>query len=84
MFLNIKTFENGWSNFSENFRILALKLLELINLILITKSISLQLFTLILHGVGVRCDRRRFSVLSRIIEKSMLKMTFLENLVALR
>ena len=30
--------------------------------ILITKSINVQLFTLILYGVGVRCDRRRFSV----------------------
>ena len=41
---NIKTCENGWSNFSENLRIVALKLL--INLILITKSINFQLFTL--------------------------------------
>ena len=37
------------------------------NLILITKSINLELFTLILYGVGVRCDRRRFSVLSPFI-----------------
>ena len=43
-----------------------------INLILITKSVHLQLFTLILNGVGVRCYRRRFSVLSPFIEKSMV------------
>ena len=36
--------------------------------ILITKSINLQLFTLILYGVGVRYDRRRFSVNSPFIE----------------
>ena len=35
----------------------------------ITKSIDLQLvFTLILYGVGVRCDRRLFSVLGPFIE----------------
>ena len=34
------------------------------NSILITKSNNLQLFSLILYGVGFRCDRRRFSVLS--------------------
>ena len=39
-----------------------------VNLILITKYIDLQLFTIILYGVGVRCDRRRFSVLNPIIE----------------
>ena len=38
-----------------------------VNLILIIKSINLQLFTLILYTVGVRCDRRRFSVLSPFI-----------------
>ena len=42
-----------------------------VNSILITKSINLQLFTLIFYGVGVRCDRRRLSVLSPSIEKSM-------------
>ena len=36
-----------------------------------TKSVHLQLFTFILYGVGVRCDRRRFSVNSPFIEKSM-------------
>ena len=41
--------------------------------ILISKSINLQLFTLILYGVGVHCDRRRFSVLSPFIEKSMFE-----------
>ena len=74
MFTNIKTCENGWSNFSENLRIVALKLLVL------TRSLSpnqyiyifLILITLILYGVMVRCDRRRFSVLSPFIEKSMV------------
>ena len=42
-----------------------------VNSILITKSINLQLFTVIQYGVGVRCGRRRFSVLSPCIEKSM-------------
>ena len=38
-----------------------------VNSILITKSINLQLFTLILYGVGVLCDRTRFSVFSPFI-----------------
>ena len=42
-----------------------------VNSIFIAKSINLLLFTLILYGVGVRCDRSRFSVLSPFIEKSM-------------
>ena len=33
-----------------------------VTLILITKSINLQLFTLTLYSVGVRRARRRFSV----------------------
>ena len=44
----------------------------LVNWILITKSINLQLFTLILYGVGVRCDRKQISVLSPFIDKSMV------------
>ena len=36
-----------------------------VNPILITKSINLQLFTLILYDFGVRCDLRRFTVLSQ-------------------
>ena len=43
-----------------------------VNLILITKSINLQLLTLIMYSAGFRCDRRRFSVLSPLIEKSRL------------
>ena len=43
-----------------------------VNSIRITKSINVQLFTLILYGFLVRCDLRRFSVLSQFIEKSML------------
>ena len=42
-----------------------------VNSILMTKSINLQFFTLILFGVGVRCDRRRFSVRSPFTEMSM-------------
>ena len=37
--------------------------------IFIVKSINLLFFTSIFYGVGVRCDRRRFSVLSPFIEK---------------
>ena len=40
--------------------------------ILITKSINLQLFTLIVYSVGVHCDRRQFSMHSLFIEKSMV------------
>ena len=47
----IKTYENGLSNLSENLRIAAL-LLKLTRSIFITKSIDLQLFSLILYGVG--------------------------------
>ena len=42
-----------------------------VNSVLISKSFNLQLFMLILYGVVVRCDLRRFSVLSPFIEKSM-------------
>ena len=45
--------------------------ITLVNSILINKSINLQLFTLILYIVEVRCDHRRFSVHSPFIEKSM-------------
>ena len=44
-----------------------------VNSILITKSINLQKFTLILYGDEVCCDRRRFSVHSQFIEKCMPK-----------
>ena len=44
-----------------------------VNSILITKSINLQFLTLILYGVGVRCDLRRFFVLNPFIEKSVTK-----------
>ena len=43
-----------------------------VNSILITKSMNLQLFTLILYGVGARRQRRRFSVPSPLIDKSMV------------
>ena len=43
-----------------------------VNSILITKSINVQLFTLILCGVGVRCDQMRFLVLSPFVAKSMI------------
>ena len=43
------------------------------NSILITKSLNLHLFTLILYGFGVRCDHIWFSVLSPFKEKSMIQ-----------
>ena len=42
-----------------------------VNSILITKSVDLQLFTLILYSFRVRCDHMRFSVLSPFMEMSM-------------
>ena len=53
--------------------------IALVNSILITKSTNLQLFTLILYGFGIRCDLRRFSVLSPFIEKSMLQKKSMLN-----
>ena len=47
--------------------------IALMNSIIIIKSINLQKFTLILFGVGVRCDQRQFSVLNPLIEKSMIE-----------
>ena len=64
MIPNIKTCETGWSNFSENSSVMALKLLA---------SQKLQ-FNLILYGVGVLSDRGRFSVHSPFIAKSMLDL----------
>ena len=57
--------------FVRKFEIVALKLLELP--LFITKSINLLNFilNLILYDVSVPCDRRRFSVHSSFIEKSM-------------
>ena len=43
-----------------------------VNSILITKSIK-SFFTLIMYGVGVCCNRGRFSVPSPFIEKSMMQ-----------
>ena len=63
--------------FSKNLRNVILTLL--VNSIFITKSINLQLVTLILYGVGVRCDRRRFSGLSPFIEKSMVYIYLVIN-----
>ena len=51
MLPNMTTCKNVWSNFSENLRIVALKVS--INSILITKSLNLQFF---LYGAGLRCD----------------------------
>ena len=44
MLPNIKTCENGWLNFSENLRIVALELLN--------SHQQIYQFTLILHSVG--------------------------------
>ena len=38
-----------------------------VNSIIITNFINLELITLILYGVGVRCDQKRFSVLKKTI-----------------
>ena len=46
------------------------------NMILITKYINLMFLTLILYDVGDHCDRRRFSVNSPFIEKSMYAYKF--------
>ena len=40
---------------------------------ILTKSINLQLFTIILQGIGVRCDRRQISEHILFTEKSMLQ-----------
>ena len=47
-----------------------------VNLILITKSINLQLFTLIFYGGWVRCGRRRFLVLSLFMVYVILEIKF--------
>ena len=51
-------------DFSENLRVLAIKLLE------IKSHHQIYQFTLCLYGVGARCARGRFSVRSPFIEKS--------------
>ena len=43
-----------------------------VNSILVTISLNLQLFTLIVYGFSVCCDLRQFSVLSPFIEMSMI------------
>ena len=61
MLPNIKTCENGWSNFSENLIIVAIKLLELLN-----SYHQIYPFTLSLCGVGVRCDGDIFIPTARL------------------
>ena len=60
MLQNIKTYENGWLNFSENLRLVSIKLLH-------SSQFALQIcqFTLSLNGVGIRCDRGGFRAYSR-------------------
>ena len=70
MLSNIKTREkNGYTNVSENLRIVACINIAQVNSIRITKSINLQLSTLILYGVGVSGYRSRVSVLSQLIRE---------------
>ena len=38
----------------------------------INQIYQFKLFSLVLYGVGVRCDQWRFSMLSPLIEKSMV------------
>ena len=65
MLPNIKICENIWWIFSKNLQVMVTKLPEL------TQFASPNLsVTFILYGVGVRCDRGRFSVHSPFIEKS--------------
>ena len=58
-------------DFLRIFEYRGIKIARVNSMILITKFINLQLFTLILNGVGVLCDRRRFSALNPLVEKSM-------------
>ena len=51
---------------------MALKLLELTRFLSPYLLSIYQLLTLILYGVGVRCDRWRFFVLNPLIEESMV------------
>ena len=61
---NIKTSENERSNFSENLRVIALKLLELTRFASLNLSIYFNFVWCWVH-----CDRGRFSVRSPFIEK---------------
>ena len=73
---NIKTHENGWSYFSENLRVVAIKLLEL------TQFASPYLSNyLILYGAEVLYDKGWFPMHSLFIEKSMLWPTAHEGLL---
>ena len=82
MLSNIKTWEKRW-NYSKKLRIVASKLLELT--ILMTKSINLKFFILILCSVGVCCDRRWFSIhkidhlYEKTIHKEVYDLTFSRN-----
>ena len=72
MFPNIKICENGWSNFSENLRMVGIKIAR-VKSISITKSIiKLNLNC----SVEVCGDRGRFSLHSLFIEKFMLQFVF--------
>ena len=70
MLPNIKNMRKLMVKFLRKFENRGIKIAR-VNSILITKSINLQFFTLIMYGVGIRCDRRRFSVHSAFIQKSM-------------
>ena len=71
---NIKTRGNGWSNFSENLRIAALKLFKLTRFL----SPFTSIFSYVLKfctALGIRCDVDIFKlppVLSSLNEKSMM------------
>ena len=64
------------TEFSWKFKNRSIKITR-VNSIIITKSINLQLFSLILYGLGVCCDVKRFSVLSPFIEKSIDQVIFI-------
>ena len=86
MFPNIKTCENGWPNFSVNLSVVVIKLRELTQ----CANCSIQcaspniLITLILYGIGVRCDRGRFSAHSPLLSESMKIRTYLSESLKIR
>ena len=67
MLPTIKPCENGWSNFPENLRVVAIKFIELTQFVSPNLTISFCLC-----GFLVSCDWRRFSMHSPSIEKSMI------------
>ena len=70
MLPNINTCENGWSNFSENLRVVTIKLLELTQFASPNLSVYFN-FALVLGSVVMQTFLKR-PVRSPFIEKSMV------------